>query len=151
VRRKDKEITDRAEIEAIINKAEICHIALCDGDKPYVIAVNFGFEDKCLYFHCAREGRKLDIIKSNNNVCFMIDTDREMIISDTACDWGFKYKSIIGFGKAFIVDDLDEKKRGLDIIMTQYTDKAFEYKNDRVAGILIVKIEIEYMSGKKVI
>lgn len=66
VRRKDKEITNRAEIEGILKKAFICHLGLSDGDLPYVVPMNYGYEDGHIYLHCATEGKKLDIIKKNN-------------------------------------------------------------------------------------
>ncbi len=148
MRRQDRQITDPNEIEAILRKAEVCHIALCDGGLPYLVAVNFGFKDKSIYFHCAHEGRKLDIIRVNNNVCFMVDIDREMKVADIACEWSFKYRSVIGTGRAFIVTDPEEKRRGLDIIMAQYSDKKFEYKDNRVAGTKVVRIDIESLSAK---
>jgi nitroimidazol reductase NimA-like FMN-containing flavoprotein (pyridoxamine 5'-phosphate oxidase superfamily) len=149
MRRTDREITDRAEMEAVIKRAQICHVGLCDGDEPYIVPVNFGYRDNIVYFHCAREGRKLDIIRKNPNVCVQFDADREMVVDDVACEWSFKYESVIAFGKAAIIDDREEKKRALDIIMAQYSAKEFVYKDNRVDGIYIVKIEIERMTGKR--
>jgi nitroimidazol reductase NimA-like FMN-containing flavoprotein (pyridoxamine 5'-phosphate oxidase superfamily) len=149
VRRIDKEITDRAAIEAIIAKAEICHLGLCDNGIPYIVPVNFGYKDNCLYFHCAREGTKLDIIRRNSNVCVEFDTELEMRIDDVACEWGFKYKSVIAFGKADIIDGSDEKRQALDIIMGHYSDKSYSYLDKRIDGIYIVRIAIEKMTGKQ--
>ena len=151
MRRTEKEIEDRAEMENVIAKADICRVGLSDNGIPYVVPVNFGYRDNCIYFHCAREGAKLDIISLNNNVCVEFDIDHEMRVDDVACEWGSKYRSVIGFGKAFIVDDREEKKRALDIIMGHYSDKSFTYRDDRVDGIYIVKIEIERMTGKKAV
>jgi hypothetical protein len=149
MRRTDREITDRAELEEIIARAEVCRVGLCDNGIPYIVPVNFGYRDSCVYFHCAREGSKLDIIGRNNNVCVEFDTDLEMRVDDVACEWSFKYRSVIAFGKAYIVDDSEEKKRALDIIMAQYTNKAFTYRDNRVDGIYIVRIEIDKMTGKQ--
>lgn len=140
---------DRSEIENIIKRAETARIAFCDGDQPYIVPVSFGFEDNSLYFHCAKEGRKIDIIRKNNNVCFEVDIDQEMTIANIACEWGFKYRSVIGFGKACIIDDVEAKKRALNIIMEHYTDKPYTYKDERVEAVYIVKIEIETMTGKQ--
>jgi uncharacterized protein len=149
MRRTDREIEDRAEMEKIISAAQVCLVALCDGAMPYIVPVNFGYRDGCVYFHCAREGYKLDIIARNNNVCVEFDTDLDMRVDDAACEWSFKYKSVIGFGKAYVVDDREEKKRALDIIMAHYSDKTFTYRDNRVDGIYIVRIEIERMTGKQ--
>jgi hypothetical protein len=149
MRRTDREIKDRAEMEGVIAKAEVCRVGLCDNGIPYIVPVNFGYRDGRVYFHCARVGSKLDIIARNNNVCVEFDADLEMRVDDVACEWSFKYKSVIGFGKAYIVDDREEKKRALDIIMGQYTGKEFTYRDNRVDGIYIVRIEIERMTGKQ--
>ena len=151
MRRADKEIKDRAEIEDIIAKADICRVGLSDNSIPYIVPVNFGFRDNCVYFHCAREGAKLDIIGRNNNVCVEFDIDHEMRVDDVACEWGFKYRSVIGFGKAYILDDREEKRRALDIIMGHYSDMSFTYRDNRVDEIYIVKIEIDRMTGKKAV
>jgi hypothetical protein len=151
MRRTDNEIKDRSETEEIIARADVCHIGLSDNGVPYVVPVNFGYRDGCIYFHCAREGAKLDIINRNNNVCAEFDIDHEMRVDDTACEWGFKYRSVIAFGKAYIIDDREEKKQALDIIMGHYSDKAFTYLDNRVDGIYIVKIVIDSMTGKKAV
>ena len=78
MRRKEKEIKDRKEIISILQKAKICRIGLSENNKPYIVPMNFGYKEGCLYFHCANEGRKIGIIKKNNNVCFEIDTDHKI-------------------------------------------------------------------------
>ena len=70
MRRKDKEIKDKEVIESIIKRATVCRIALSENNVPYIVPLSFGYKDNCLYFHSAPEGRKIDIIKQNNNVCF---------------------------------------------------------------------------------
>jgi uncharacterized protein len=149
VRRKEKEISDLKEMEEIIAQTEICHVGLSDNNIPYIVPVNFGYKDKCIYFHCAREGWKLDIIRANRIVCVEFDSGHQMKISDTACEWGFKYNSVIGFGRANIIDDPNAKKEGLDIIMGHYSELSYQYKDEKIAGILIVKIEIDRLTGKK--
>jgi hypothetical protein len=93
---------------------------------------------------------KTDIIEKNNNVCFEIETDTELIKGEHACtDWKMRYKTVIGFGKAYLIDDTDEKIRSLNIIMEQYTGKpesVFTEKN--VRSVRVIKVVIESMSGK---
>ncbi len=151
MRRKDKEITDRALMESILSEALVCRIGLCDVDIPYVVPVNFGYRDNCLYIHCAKEGRKIHIIKNNNNICFEIDTGHELVKGDTPCSWSFKYYSIIGFGKAYLIEDIEEKRKGLDVIMEKYTGTSspFEYPEGAIDKVAVIKIRIERMTGKK--
>ena len=150
MRRREKEITDRSLIESIIQRASVCRIGLCDQGTPYVVPVSFGYKDNCLYFHSAGEGRKVDVLKQNNRVCFEVDIDLEMVPSDTPCKWTVKYLSVIGFGKAFFIDDPEEKRLALDAIMRQYSDQVYEYPEDTVEKTGVVRIEIESMTAKVV-
>ena len=150
MRRKDKEIKYENTITSIIKRAAVCRIGLSENNVPYIVPLNFGYKDNCLYFHSAKEGKKIDMIRKNNSVCFEIDMDTELVEAENACGWGMKYYSIIGFGKAFLVDDFDEKRKALDIIMEHYSGKSsFEYSEEAVINTAIIKVEMESMTGKK--
>ncbi len=149
MRKKDKEIKDIAVIEDILSRATVCRLGLCEANQPYVVPLCFGYKDNALYFHCAREGKKLDILRANNNVCFEVDIDHEIVKADKACGWGMKYKSVIGFGKAVFVEDAESKRKGLDIIMQNYSEGAFEYSEEAVKKTVVIKVEIESMTGKQ--
>jgi hypothetical protein len=149
MRRKDKEITDKSEIESIISRAMVCHLALADQNHPYVVPLCFGYKENTLYLHSAGKGKKIDILKKNNMVCFEFDVDYETIKADKACSWSMTYKSVIGFGRASFVEDFESKCHALDIIMLQYGGESFEYPAEKVKNTLIIKIEIEHMTGKQ--
>ncbi|WXG42030.1 MAG: pyridoxamine 5'-phosphate oxidase family protein [Candidatus Freyarchaeum deiterrae] len=149
MRRKNQEITDKKVIESVIKKAEICRIAFSENDTPYIVPVVFGYKENCLYVHSAREGKKIDIIRKNNKVCFEFEVDVELVKSENVCKWGVKYYSVIGFGKASLVDGVKEKKRALDIIMEHYSDDSYEYSEEFVNKLIIIKILIESLTGKK--
>ncbi len=149
MRRNDKAIKDFIEIEDIIKRAIVCRVALSDNKIPYIVPVNFGYKNQILFFHCAREGRKIDIIRQNSNVCVEFDIDHDLSVTDTACEWSFKYRSVIGFGKAEIIDNLEEKRAALDIIMNHYSNQNYQYKDEKIKNILIVKITLDTLTGKK--
>ena len=113
MRRKEREVTKESDIEAIIKRSLVCRLGLSDGDKPYVVPLCFGYKDKALYFHGAYDGRKMDILKKNQMVCFEFDIDTEIIEAENPCHWGMKYLSAIVFGKAVFLEGFDEKKRRL--------------------------------------
>ncbi len=136
-------------IESIIKRANVCRIALSENNTPYIVPVLFGFKDNCLYVHSAREGKKIDIIRKNNKVCFEFDIDVELVRSEKACKWDAKYYSVIGFGKAYLVDDVEEKRRALDIIMEHYSDDSYEYSEELINNLIIIKIVMESLTGKK--
>lgn len=149
MRRKDKQINDLKEIESIINAATVCRIALSMDDIPYIVPVNYGYRDNCLYFHSASEGRKIDILKKNDRVCFEMEADVELVESDSPCKWSTKYRSVIGQGKALFIQNAEEKKQALDIILAHYGAGGFDYPEKNIGSLAIVKVEIESMTGKK--
>jgi nitroimidazol reductase NimA-like FMN-containing flavoprotein (pyridoxamine 5'-phosphate oxidase superfamily) len=154
MRRKEREITAIDEIEEIIGRCDVCRIALTDENSPYIVTMNFGYSGgsrKKLFFHTAREGRKIDIIGKNNHVCFEMDTDHDLLCGKEACDFSMKYSSVVGWGDIFIVFDDEERRKGLDSIMKHYSTRTeFTYKQDVFDKTTILKLEIKTMTGKKI-
>ncbi len=149
MRRAEKEIIDPKEIEEILKKSEVCRLAMVDGDTPYIVPLNFGYEDGAVYFHSAKEGKKIELMKQNPTVCFEVDNLIKFKKAPLACDWGIEYSSVIGWGKVQFLDDLKAKKQGLDIIMAQYSGRDFEYPEENVERTAVIKVPIEKMTGKK--
>ena len=150
MRRKDKEITDIKAIEAILNQAYVGHLSLAQNNLPYLVPMCFGYKKNTLYIHSAKEGQKLDIIKDNPNICFEVDMDAELVQKKLACSFDMKYKSVIAFGKADIIEDNKEKKKALNIIMKHYTGKtSFFYPDIMLNKIVIIKIKVDSLTGKK--
>jgi hypothetical protein len=148
MRRKDREITDIALTEDIIRNSMVCRLGMSRDDQPYVVPLCFAYSDKTLYFHSAGEGLKLEILQQNPNVCVEFDIDQEVIQGDKPCKWSMQYRSVIGFGKASFVEDLEEKRKGLDAIMKHYSGRSFEYVEQAIESTCIIKVEIESMTGK---
>ena len=144
-----KEITEVAAIEAIIKKSLVCRLALSDNNSPYIVPLCFGYKDKVLYFHGSQKGIKIDIIKKNPKVCFEFDTDTEIVKAEDACRWTMRYRSVIGFGKAVFLEDTEEKRKALNIIMSQYSDRTFQFNDAILKKSGVIKVEIENMSGKQ--
>ena len=105
MRKPEKEITDSKEIAAIMEKAAICRIAFMDDDYPYIVPVNFVVRGNHLYFHTGQKGKKIDILRNDNRVCFEIETDTEIIAGDTLGSWSARYRSVIGFGRSFFLEE----------------------------------------------
>ena len=149
MRRKEKEITDKSEIEAILEEALIIRIGLSYEDAPYVIPVCFGYKYGCLYIHSAREGKKLDILRQNNRICFEASVDVELVKAEVACNLTMRFKSVIGYGRAYFVDDRESKTAALDIIAQHYwRTPGSTYNEFIVDKTTVIKIEIESMTGK---
>jgi len=152
MRKKDREISDPELIEDIILRTEVCRVALCDEEQPYMVSMNFGYlagDSPKLYFHCAREGRKLDIIKKNNRAYFQMDTDHRLIKSDIACDFTMKFSSVAGSGRLYIVESEEERQKGLNILMKQYSGRDdFSFKPGVMNRTHILRLDIESITGK---
>lgn len=149
MRRKDKEIKDKSAIEEILRQAAVCRIAMCDGQTPYVVPMCFGYAGDRLYLHCAPEGKKIDILRQNPRVCFEVDVDQELIRGTQPCKWSLKYRSVIGFGNAVLVEDLKEKQRALDVLMEHFGGEAYSYPEDVLGRVTIIRIDIESLTGKQ--
>ena len=153
MRRKEKEITNIEEIESIISHADVCRIAFADGNDPYIVTLNFGYSggnEKKIYFHCADEGKKLEMIRKNNYVCFEMDTDHNLHTGRNACDYGMSYRSVVGWGRISVLTDDKEKKTGLDSIMSHYSqEKSFSYNQSTLDRTLLLRLDILKVSGKK--
>lgn len=153
MRRKDREILDQAEIESIIQAADVCRLAMSKEGHPYLVPMCFGYRRNVLYFHSAKDGKKLKILRENNEVCFEMDIDHELIRADQPCSSEMKYRSVIGFGRACFVEDIVEKKQALDIITRHYSEgdnkASFAYSSQNLAKTVIIKVEIDRVTGKK--
>lgn len=154
MRRKDREITERSQILALIDKCQVMRLGLVDGDKPYVLPLNYGFEDGpdglTIYFHGAKTGRKTDLIRANPNACFEIDCDTEFVPSDDACEWTTKYASVIGEGRVTILENPDDKRRGFDALMRHLRFPGTpSYPDAVVAKTQVFRLDIDTLSGKR--
>ncbi|QOX81015.1 pyridoxamine 5'-phosphate oxidase family protein (plasmid) [Trichlorobacter lovleyi] len=149
MRRKDREITDRTEIDEIIKATNLMHIALVDGDMPFLVPVFYAFDGTALYFHSAQAGSKIEILKRNNNVCFEISIDNGFIESEEPCDFEAKHRTVIGIGKAVFVEDTADKIKALDLIVAHFTKKKFEYPKTNLDRTAVIRIDIVSIKGKK--
>ena len=163
MRRKDREVKSFDEIIDILSRCKVLHLALISEGKPYSVPLNFGYvleEDAgakklTVYFHCAPEGKKLTAIKENPEVCFSAESLAEADgDKEKACTWTCYYESVIGFGKAEILTDSDERTKGLDAIMFHHGFnlpvgvKKIAYNAMELARTEVVKIDVAEITGK---
>jgi nitroimidazol reductase NimA-like FMN-containing flavoprotein (pyridoxamine 5'-phosphate oxidase superfamily) len=159
MRRKDRELTDRDDLVTILKKADTCRVALnsITGDgAPYIVPLSFGFvwdvgaAWPTLYFHGAREGRKLDLMRLNPAVGFELDVDHVLVTGPAACDWGMRYGSLIGTGTLAEVTDPAERLVGLNHLMAQYGFVgSVDYQPAVMAQTLVLRLTVAGMTGKR--
>jgi len=152
ITRREREVTDPAQILDILNRAQIVHIAMVDGDAPYVIPMNYGFtmeEGKLtLYLHGAKKGRKLDVLQVNPKVFFSLECDVQPFEGDIACRYGTAYSSVLGAGVAHIIDDPAAKCEGLSIIMKTQTGRDFSFDEKMASIVSVIRIDVDYYTAK---
>ena len=151
--RREREVTDIAEIRGILDRSVIVHVGMVDEDGVYVVPMNYGYtlEDGVLtlYLHGARRGRKIDAMRNDPNVFFEMECDLTPFESDVPCKYGIAYASVMGKGRAEIIEDMDEKRRGLSIFMKTQTGKDFSF-DDRMAEVVsVIKITSTDFTAKR--
>ena len=149
MRRKEKEMTEPDAIRAVIEQASVCRLAMVADEGPYIVPLCFGYEGQTLYFHSALKGRKLEILSQDPRVCFEFDAGIKVIEAQEACDWSVRYRCVIGFGKVVFIEDPNEKRQALNIIMAQYSDRLFAFPDRMLTATAVFKVDIERMTGKQ--
>ena len=150
MRKARQEITNRKELEEILEDAIICRVAMMDGERPYIIPLNYGYQEGCLYIHSAREGKKIDLLKQNPEVCFEVEDTMEITRGEHACDWSTRYRSVVGYGSFDILSDEAGKQHGLEVIMEQHgAPELNEFNPENMKRMVILKLTIRSMTGKQ--
>jgi nitroimidazol reductase NimA-like FMN-containing flavoprotein (pyridoxamine 5'-phosphate oxidase superfamily) len=136
-------------IEAIIRKATVCRLGMLDGDTPYIVPLCFGYRDNTLYFHGSMKSRKAELIQKQPKVCFEFDILAEPLSATDPCDWDMRYQSVVGFGKAVVVEAIEEKRQALEIITAQYAKGSYSFPEPKLKATAVIKVAIEAMTGRQ--
>ncbi len=150
--RRERQVTDINEIIKILDKSKVLHLGLVDGDEPYVVPMNYGYElidgKLTIYLHGARRGRKLDVIRANNKVFIEMDCDIVPFEGEVACKYGIAYASLMGRGTATITEDVQEKIHALEVLMKTQTGKDFTFDEKLVSVVSVIRIDIDEFTAK---
>ena len=148
MRRSEREVKDISEIERILNEAKVCRIALMDGEYPYMIPMCFGYTleggELVLYFHTSAKGKKMELLKKDNNAAFELDVMGDIIPGEIACDFSAYYECITGRGSIDILNGI-EKITGLNCIMSKYdkSGREHKYSEQMLNSVAILKLTAE--------
>ena len=139
-------------IEALIRTCPLCYVGMADEHGvPYVLPMNFGYEDEIIYLHSAQEGRSISILENNPQVCITFCTDPRLVWQDeeVACSYRMRAESVICHGKVAFEEEYDQKVEALNIIMRQYSDREFSYSTPSVKNVKIWKVALENVSARE--
>ena len=150
--KRERQVTDPEQIRHILETGKVLHLGLAVDNEPYVVPMNYGYtmEDGRLtvYLHSAVKGRKLDMIRANPNVFFSLDCDRMPFEGRVACQYGLVYSSVAGKGTATIVEDVEEKKQAMSLLMKTQTGKDFTFEDRLVTIVSVIRIDVSEFTAK---
>jgi len=152
MRRTDREVTDINKIKEIIENNQCCRLGFIDQGSVYIVPLNYGYlynNKHIFYFHGATEGKKIDLIKHNNHVGFEINNNHQLIKGKTPCQYSMKYQSIIGKGHIELIEDNEEKKLGLQLIMKNVAHQDVAFNDQMVDSVAIIKLIVDTLSCKE--
>jgi nitroimidazol reductase NimA-like FMN-containing flavoprotein (pyridoxamine 5'-phosphate oxidase superfamily) len=163
--RKEKEIQNQELLEELLRSAPVCRLGFAPGSElkgvensgadapitgyPYVVPVHFVHAEGLIYIHSARQGRKIEMTKRNPRVCVEIDEFLGLKPAEQACDFGTRFRSLIAFGRARIVEEAGPKRRALQLLMEKYAGRSFEFPEREIDRVAILEIRIEELTGKQ--
>lgn len=152
MRRKDREIKDFDKLLQIMRQCDSCVLALNDDGFPYMVPLNFGMDIEdgqlYLYFHCAMQGKKLDLIRKDNRATFEMDCDHSFILYDKRMSCTMGYSSVIGHGLIEFVED-EKKYEVLKVLMRQYHAEDFLFNIDMIKVTTVLKMKVLDITGKR--
>ena len=156
MRKSNRALNDQAAIESVLADSDVCRIGMYADGEVYIVPMNFGYilgDDGTLtlYFHCANEGRKLDMIRQNPEVCFEMDTAHRLIPGEggKACGYSMNYASLIGVGRIGILKDKDERIHALTQIMRHYSDNdSFTFDETMLRLTTVLRLKARTYTGK---
>lgn len=151
--KKEREIKDPQIMKDILKNGKYTVIALCRNNEPYVVTLSYGHDEfsNTLYFHAGNKGLKLDFIRQNPAACGTIIED----LGYKKDECSHAYRSLVYWGKITVVEDLQEKKQGMEVLFHHLEEQPDSIRertlNNNAAynAVTIFKMEIDYMTGKQ--
>ncbi len=153
MRRKDRQVIEVERIRQILDGCRVCRIALTDEEGPYIVPLNFGYEYDgsalTLYFHSAKDGRKIRAIAADKNAAFELDTMGSIASGASLCSFSCNYVSITGVGTASIVTDAEEKRRALSLIVKHTANISAEFSEEQASAVAIIRLDAKSFTAKE--
>lgn len=152
MRRKDREVVRREDLLSMIAQCKVCRLGLWDGEEVYIVPLNFGYEERngvlTLLFHCAGEGRKLDILQGRPKAAFEMDGNHVLVEGKTPCQYSYSYCCVMGQGMVEELVDPAEKMHALNLIMMHQTGREAHFTPAMVRSVRVLRLTAISLSGK---
>ena len=152
LRRGDREIVGDAAVEAVIRRCACCRLGFRDGDQVYIVPLSFGYQREggrhTFYFHGARQGRKLRLIRESPRVGFELDTGGALIPGRDPCSVSMAYESVVGTGGVRLLESPEEKRRGLEEILRRYGQAEAPLPEEALEKVSVFRLDVEELRCK---
>jgi hypothetical protein len=150
MRRKEREIKSRAEIDEVIAGCQVCRLAFAVHGEAYLVPLSFGYDGSALYFHTAREGKKIECIEANPRVCFELERNIHLVAeADDPCRWSFAFETVIGYGVVTELLSPEDKEHGLNRIIRHYGGTERRLESPDLSRIRVWRLAVETVTGKR--
>ncbi|MDD2512160.1 MAG: pyridoxamine 5'-phosphate oxidase family protein [Proteiniphilum sp.] len=139
-------------IEKVIRSCTLCYVGMADGEgNPYVLPMNFGYEEGVIWLHSAQEGHSITILEQHPKVCITFCTDPKLVWQHekVACSYRMQATSVICRGRVIFVEEEEVKEMALHSIMRQYSGRTFSYSAPSVRNVKIWKVEVDDLSARE--
>lgn len=150
--RRELEVTEMSDILHILDESKVLHLGLVDDGMPYIVPMNYGYtmEDGklTLYLHGANKGYKLDVIRKNPVCCFEMECEVEPFEGKKPCQYGMAYYSLMGRGKVEFVEEVEAKRKALELLMKVQTNKDFTIRDEWTTIVSVMRIEVSEYTAK---
>ena len=154
MRRKDRQVRDPGEIRAVIAACDCCRLGLCDHGRAYIVPLDFGFAERegryTFYFHSAKEGRKISLIREIGWASFEMDTGHEAIPDENACEYTARFQCVMGGGPVRLLETAEEKRAGLAAIMAHVSgeERTWDFPEAMLERTQVIRLEAEELTCK---
>ena len=150
--KREYQITDEQEIRRILDAAKVLRLGIAVDNVPHIVPMNYGYTmengELKLYLHSAVRGNKLDLLRSNPNVCFELDCDHEPFEGRVPCQYGLAYSAISGRAKAVFVEDVADKEAAMSILMKTQTGRDFAFNERLVSIVAVIRLDVTEYTAK---
>lgn len=151
--RREREVTDPAEIRKILDTCMVLHLGLVDDGMPYIVPMNYGYEfvdgQLYIYIHGAKQGYKLDVMRKNPICCFEMECNVQPFEGKIACQYGTIYESVMGRGTVEILENPEDKIHAMTVLMKTQTGKDFEFNEKLVSIVSVMRIKASEYTAKR--
>jgi len=159
MRRELMECKDQSKISSFLSSARIGYLGLTDGTEPYVVPLNYVWWNGAIYIHGAEEGRKMEMLKNNSRACFTVSENFGTMVHPVPAKTDTAYMSVMVFGEATIVEDLDEATAAMEKMLDKYAPGYYSsslskqhvksYRSSMGSRTVVIKVFPDVITAKE--